>query len=442
MTSNVAKDIDLIVEPDWIVPVVPAGAVFQGCALAVHHGRIEAISPVDEIRANYRATEHVVLPDQVLIPGLVNAHGHAAMSLLRGFADDLPLESWLNDHIWPAEAQWVSDQFVRDGAQIACAEMIQSGTTCFSDMYFYPDITAEVANQAGLRSRIAFPIIDFPSAWASGPDEYLHKGLELYDQYKNHPLVSVAFGPHAPYTVNDQTLERVAVLSEELDTAIHIHLHETKTEVANSMQQHGESGVAHMEKLGILGPRTEAVHMTQLTDEDIEIVKKTNTSVIHCPKSNLKLASGLCPTAKLLDHGITVGLGTDSAASNNCLNMLEEMRFASLIAKVAAEDSTAVSAEQSLHMATLGSAKAMGLDQDIGSLEVGKAADMVSLRVDQTQTQPLYNLISQLVYSVQTQATNSWVAGKRLLADGHLTSLNETELLAKAADWQQRISNA
>ena len=436
------KQVDLIVQPEWLVPVVPAGAVYQDCAIAILNGRIEAVLPIEEIQTNYQAPETIRLAGQALMPGLVNAHGHSAMTLLRGYADDLPLQNWLNEHIWPAESQWVSDEFVRDGTRIACGEMIRSGTTCFSDMYFFPDITAEVANQAGLRSRIAFPIIDFPSAWAQGPDEYMHKGLALHDQYKNHSLVTAAFGPHSPYTVNDQALERIAVLSEELDAQIHIHLHETQKEVEDSLEQYGQTPIARMEQLGILGPRTEAVHMTQLSEADLEIVKKTNTSVIHCPKSNLKLASGFCPISDLLDNHITLGLGTDSAASNNCLNMLEEMRFASLVSKAASNNATALSAQESLHMATLGSATAMGLGSEIGSLEAGKAADMISVEINNLQSQPLYNLISQLVYSVPTQAKNVWVNGKALLLDGELQTLSTTELLARASDWQTKISCA
>eukprot|EP00903_Cladosiphon_okamuranus_P004389 g4387.t1 len=400
------KQADLIIKPEWVVPVVPEAAVYTNCALAVLDGRIEAILPVDEITSNFQAKSTIDLPGQALLPGLVNAHGHAAMTLLRGYADDLALNTWLTEHIWPAESQHVSDEFVRDGTRIACAEMIRTGTTCFSDMYFFPDVAADVANQAGLRSRIAFPVLDFPSAWAQSAEEYVHKGLALHDQYKNHPLVSIAFGPHAPYTVGQSTLERIAVLAEELDAAIHIHLHETRQEVEDSLQEHGLRPTKRMEQLGILGPRTEAVHMTQWDDGDLEIIQKTNTSVIHCPKSNLKLASGFCPTAELLKADIRLGLGTDGAASNNCLNMLEEMRFASLLGKATAEDPTALSATQTLYMATMGGAQAMGLDREIGSLEPGKLADMISIRVDDLQSQPVYNLISQIVYAAPSQALN------------------------------------
>lgn len=434
------KQIDLLIQPEWIIPIVPEGAVYQNCAVAIHEGRIEAIVPVEETIQLYQADSIVELPNQAILPGLVNAHGHSAMTLLRGFADDLPLHTWLNDHIWPAESEWVGEEFVRDGTRLACAELIRSGTTCFSDMYFFPDVTAETATQAGLRSRIAFPVIDFPSAWAQGPDEYLHKGLELHDQYKNHSLVNVAFGPHAPYTLSNATLERVAVLAEELDAAIQVHLHETAQEVKDSIAQHGVRPTERLNQLGILGPGTEAVHMTQVTDADVDVLSSTNTSVIHCPKSNLKLASGFCPVNELLQNGVKIGLGTDSAASNNCLNMLEEMRFASLLAKSISEDATALKAQESLYMATLGGASALGLEAEIGSLEPGKSADMISIRMDNLPSQPLYDVVSQVVYSAPTQVWNSWVNGKQLLQDNELTTLNQNEILARANDWRQKIS--
>ena len=434
------KQIDLLIKPEWLVPVVPQGAVFQNCALAVDDGRIEAIVPVDEAVGLYQAETTIELTGQALLPGLVNAHGHSAMSLLRGYADDLPLNTWLNEHIWPAESEWVGEEFVRDGARLACGELIHTGTTCFSDMYFFPDTTVDTASQAGLRSRIAFPVIDFPSAWAQSPDEYLHKGLELHDQYKNHPLANIAFGPHAPYTVSNSTFERVAVLSEELDAAIQVHLHETQQEVEDSLSEHGVRPVTRLNQLGILGPRTEAVHMTQVSDEDLDTIKTTNTSVVHCPKSNLKLASGFCPASQFLANNIQVGLGTDSAASNNCLNMLEEMRFASLLGKTVSADATALSAEQSLHMATLGGASVLGLESEIGSLEPGKLADMISIRLDNLSSQPVYDVISQIVYSAPTEAWNSWVQGKQLMQDGVLQTLNETEVLARASDWREKIS--
>lgn len=435
------EQVDLIIKPQWILPIVPANTIFEDCALIVDRGLIKAVLPNLEADRLYQAKKQIELPGQALMPGFVNAHGHAAMTLLRGYADDLSLETWLNDHIWPIEARLVSDEFVRDGSKHAIAEMIRSGTTCFSDQYFFPEIVAEVAVQAGIRCRIAFPILEFPSAWGQGPDEYIHKGLSLRDDYKNHHLVDIAFGPHAPYTLEDVSLQRVAVLAEELDAHIQIHLHETASEVADSLKLHGVRPIERMENLGILGPRTEAVHMTQLIDSDIELLSRYNTSVIHCPQSNLKLASGLCPVTKLRDSGITVGLGTDSAASNNNLDMLKEVNYASLVAKVVADNASSLNAFESLQMATLASAKAMGIDDQLGSLEVDKRADMISISIDQLHVEPVYNIASQLVYASQSsQIQNSWVAGNQILDNRQLTTLNEQEIRARSKDWAQRIA--
>lgn len=435
------EQVDLIIKPQWILPIVPAHTVLEDCALVIDRGLIKALLPIAEADRLYLAAEQIELPDQVLMPGLVNAHGHAAMALLRGYADDLSLEAWLNEHIWPTEGRLVSEEFVRDGTRLAIAEMVRSGTTCFSDQYFFPEIVADVAVQAGIRSRIAFPILEFPSAWGQGPEEYIHKGLSLRDDYKNHPGVQIAFGPHAPYTLEDASLQRIAVLSEELDAHIQIHLHETASEVADSLKLHGVRPIERMENMGILGPRTEAVHMTQLIDSDIELLARYNTAVIHCPRSNLKLASGFCPVAKLREQDIIVGLGTDGAASNNNLDMLSEINQASILAKAVANDPKALTAFESLKMATLDSATAMGLDDSLGSIETGKQADLIAISMNEVHTQPLYNIASQLVYaSNSSQVHNTWVAGKQLLSDGKLTTLNEQEIHAHSKEWAQKIA--
>ena len=430
-----------MIKPQWILPIVPPDSVFEGCALIVDCGLIKAILPSVEAARRYRADDRLDLPNQVLMPGLVNAHGHSAMSLLRSYADDLPLATWLNDRIWPAENRLVSEDFVRDGTRLAVAEMILSGTTCFSDQYFFPERAAEVAVQAGIRARIAFPVFEFPSAWGQGPEEYIHKGLSLRDDYRDHSLVQIAFGPHAPYTLEDPSLQKIAVLSEELNTHIQIHLHETASEVADALKLGGMRPIERMENLGILGPRTEAVHMTQLIDSDIELLIRYNTAVIHCPQSNLKLASGLCPVAKIREKGITLGLGTDGAASNNNLDMLKEVNHASLLAKAVAGDARALNAFESLQMATLDSATAMGMANSIGSLEVGKQADMISLSLNELHTEPACNIASRIVYaSNSSQVKNSWVAGRQLLSDGQLLTLNKQEIHARCKEWAQKIT--
>ncbi len=435
------QQVDLILRPQWILPIAPTDNVFEDCALVVHQGVIEALLPVAEAERRYRADKTIDLPNQVLMPGLVNAHGHSAMCLLRGYADDLPLNDWLENHIWPAESQWVSEAFVRDGTRHAIAEMIRSGTTCFSDTYFFPEVAVDAAVNAGIRMRAAFPLLEFPTAWGRNADEYIHKGLALRDDYKNHELIDIAFGPHAPYTVEDKTFERIAMLSEELDAHIHLHLHEAAKEVEDSLKLHAMRPVERMEKLGILGPRTETVHMTQLIESDIELLARYNSSVIHCPKSNMKLASGICPIARLRDAGIQLALGTDGAASNNRLDMFSELNTASLLAKVSSMDPTCLSAFDALRMATLGGARIMGLDDKIGSLEVGKKADMISVQLDTINSQPLYQVVSQLVYaSESSQVTNSWVDGQLLMDNGKLSTIPEQELLAISREWANRIS--
>ncbi|MCV6605294.1 MAG: TRZ/ATZ family hydrolase, partial [Porticoccaceae bacterium] len=378
---------------------MPHNQLLQDCAVVVDCGDIVTVTTHNEAASQYSATETVELAEHLLIPGLVNAHGHGAMSLLRGYADDQPLHTWLNDHIWPAEQQWVSEPFVRDGTNLAMAEMIRSGTTCFADMYFFPEAIAAAASRCGLRAQVAFPVFDFPSNWGSGPDDYIHKGLALRDGYKNDDMIQIAFGPHAPYTVADEALQKVATYSEELATPIHIHLHETAQEVADEQQKTGLRPIERLNQLGVMSPLTQCVHMTQINDTDLTLLHDSGAHVIHCPESNLKLASGFCPVKQLLDRGINVALGTDGAASNNDLSLLGEMKTAALLAKAIADDATALNAHSALRMATLAGARALGMGDRVGSIEAGKAADLTAVRLDELESLPLFNPVSQLVYT-------------------------------------------
>jgi 5-methylthioadenosine/S-adenosylhomocysteine deaminase len=435
------KSIRLLIKARWIIPVVPANRVLENCALAINNGQILALLPQEEAERQYNAEQTINLGNHLLIPGLVNAHGHAAMSLLRGYADDLPLKPWLEEHIWPAEQQWVSEEFVRDGAALAMAEMIKSGTTCFADMYFYPEQTAQVAQQAQMRAQISFPLFDFPSAWGLGPDEYFAKGLQLHDNFRSSALIRIGFGPHAPYTLSDEPLKKIAVLAPELEAPIHIHLHETAREVEESLKTHGKRPSQRLMDLGLLSPLTQCVHMTQVDDSDLALLQQTGAHVIHCPESNLKLASGFCPVKTLMDAGVNLALGTDGAASNNDLNLLGELKTASLLAKAVSGDASALDAHTALRMATLNGAKALGLEDKIGSLEVGKSADLVAIDMGDLETQPLYNPASQLIYTDSgRRVSHVWVAGKALLLSRQLQTLNERELLAKARWWRQQIA--
>ena len=371
----------------------------------------------------------------------MNAHGHAAMSLFRGLADDLPLMTWLQNHIWPAEAKWVDEAFVRDGTDLAIAEQIKGGISCFSDMYFFPKVASERVHNSGMRAQIAMPILDFPIPGAATADEAIRQGVELFGDLKHHPRIKIAFGPHAPYTVSDANLEKVRVIAEELDAAIHMHVHETAFEVQQSIEQYGERPLARLARLGLLGPRLQAVHMTQISEDDLALLVESNSSVIHCPESNLKLASGFCPVERLWQAGVNVAVGTDGAASNNDLDLLGETRTAALLAKAVAGSATALDAHRALRMATLNGARAMGLETEIGSLEVGKAADIVAFDLSGLAQQPIYDPVSQLIYATGRDCVKHlWVGGKQLLDDRQLTRMDEQQLSATAAAWGRRIS--
>jgi 5-methylthioadenosine/S-adenosylhomocysteine deaminase len=434
------QPVDLLVLPRWLVPIEPAGAVLNDYALAVHAGRIVDLLPVDQARKTYAPTETLELSRHAVMPGLVNVHTHAAMTLLRGIADDLPLMDWLQNHIWPAEGAHVSRAFCEDGVRLACAEMIRSGTTCFNDMYFFPDVSAAVATSAGMRAMVGLIVFDFPTVWAANADEYLHKGLAIHDALKNDPLVRTIFAPHAPYTVSDAPLRKVREYATELGIGIHTHLHETESEVVMAIQATGKRPWQRLKDLELLGPDLLAVHMTQLSDEEIAEAAQFRVQIAHCPESNLKLASGFCPVDRLQKAGVNVALGTDGAASNNDLDLLGEMRTAALLAKGVAGDARAVAAPQALHMATLGGAAALGLDQETGSLAKGKSADFIALDLSTSATQPLYNVLSHLVYAAnRDQVTDVYVAGRALMRARELLTVDEPAAIAKAQEWRARI---
>ena len=434
--------LDLLLLPEWIVPVEPAGVVLREHALGIRDGRIALLAPREEA-LQVAARERRELPGTLLAPGLVNAHGHAAMSLFRGLADDLPLMTWLQEHIWPAEAKWVSEDFVRDGTELAIAEQLKGGVTAFSDMYFFPAVASEVVHHCGVRAQITIPVLNFPVPGAHDTDESLRRGLELFNDLRHHPRIRVAFGPHAPYTVSDDRLERVRVLAEQLDAGIHMHVHETAHEVQQALEQHGERPLARLARLGLLGPRFQAVHMTQIDDADLELLVHYNASVIHCPESNLKLASGFCPVERLWQAGVNVAVGTDGAASNNDLDLLGETRTAALLAKAVAGSATALDAHRALRMATLNGARALGIADECGSLQPGKSADLVAFDLSALPQQPVYDPVSQLIYaSGRDCVKHVWVAGKPLLEDGQLLRLDEQALIARARDWGRRIAGA
>ncbi len=437
------QSVDTLLHARWIIPVEPDNVVLEHHSIAISDGRILALLPSAEARGRYRAETELELADHALIPGLINTHTHAAMSLMRGLADDLPLMEWLTRHIWPAEARWISEDFVHDGTQLAMAEMLRGGTTCFNDMYFFPDAAARAASHAGMRAVVGMIVIDFPTVWAQNADEYLHKGIKVHDQFHGDTLITTAFAPHAPYTVSDAPLQKVAMYAEEMDVPIHMHVHETAHEVEQAVADGGMRPLRRLAEQGLLTPRLLAVHMTQLDDEDIAAVAAAGSHVVHCPESNLKLASGFCPVQKLLAAGINVALGTDGAASNNDLDMFGEMRIAALLAKGVAGDASAVPAAQALRMATLNGARALGLESVTGSLEAGKAADIVAVRLGDIESRPLYHPISQLVYATgRDKVSDVWVAGRHLLKARQLTTLDEAALLTRAQQWRDKIQHS
>ncbi len=434
------EHVDHIVHARWLLPVVPRDSLLEEHSVALSEGRIVAIAPRAELAHRFAAPAETTLAHQVLLPGLVNAHGHLAMTLLRGLADDHALMEWLQQHIWPAEARWVGEEFVRAGTRLAIAEMLASGTTCASDMYFFPDVVAATVIETGFRAQIAFPVMDHPSAWASGAEEYLAKGLQVRDDYRGNPRLSFAFGPHAPYTNGDAILARIAMLAAELDAPVQMHVHETAGEVRDAIAQHGNRPLARLAALGLLSPRFQAVHMTQVAPADLELLARERVQVIHCPSSNLKLAAGFCPVHALGGAGINVALGTDGAASNNTLDLFAEMRLAALLAKGSSGDPTALSAHAALRMATLGGAEALGLADRIGSLEPGKDADMIAVDVRRLGCQPVYDLHSALVYTGSGSAvTHAWIEGRELLAGERAGALDPERLRADAALWRERI---
>ncbi len=433
-------NVDTLISSRWVIPVEPANLVLENHCVAIKNTEIVDILPADIAKEKYVAEKKYDLDSHALLPGLVNAHTHAAMSLFRGMADDLHLMEWLSNHIWPAEQKWVSPKFVEDGTRLAVAEMIRSGTTCFADMYFFADEAAAVASSVGIRSVIGLIVIDFPTAWARDADEYLLKAGQVHHKFRNTPLVSTAFAPHSPYAVSQQSLLQLNTLAEELDIPIQMHIHETADEVKQSLDDHGKRPLQRLEEMGLLSPRLLAVHMTQLEQAEINMLTHYGVNVIHCPESNLKLASGFCPVAKLQEADINVALGTDGAASNNDLDMIGEMRTAALLGKGVAKDPLAVKAFTALEMSTINGARALGLQNIIGSVCKGKQADLIAIDLSELESQPLHNPISQIVYTAnRNQVSDVWVAGKQLLKSRELLTINENQVKLNAADWKDKL---
>jgi 5-methylthioadenosine/S-adenosylhomocysteine deaminase len=430
------KSCDLIISAPWVLPVAPENTALTDHSVAISGSRIGDIGPTDTLLQKYPDAQHLALDHHILLPGLINTHCHSAMTLLRGAGEDQPLKAWLEETIWPLEAAVMNDNYVTLGTQLAVAEMLLSGTTTFSDMYFLPEKVAEVCVDIGIRAQLAFPIIEFANAWSKNADDALDKGLALHEQLKGNGLVHVALGPHSGYSLSASELEHVARVGLDQNLPIQMHIHETAQEVADAHQLMGQSWIERCADIGMLGPHVQAVHMTQISDTDLKLVADTNTRIVHCPTSNLKLASGYCPTTELRHAGVTVSLGTDGAASNNRLNLFAEARMASLLAKHTNQNAAAANAQDMLHMATLGGARALGIADVTGSLEVGKAADLIAVDINSLGMLPMYNPFAALIHGDAGNAiSHTYVAGKALVKDGQLTQNSLTNLAQQVQTW-------
>ena len=435
------RTIQTLLSSRYIVPVEPIDTVLENHSIAIDNGRIVDILPTEQALQEFNAKMHHDYDQHILMPGLINAHTHAAMALFRGFANDLPVMDWLQNHIWPAEAKWVDESFVQDGTELAIAEMLRGGTTCFNDMYFYPEITARIASNIGMRAVVGMIIMTFPTRYASTVDEYFSKSLSLFDEYKSDPLIRSIFAPHAPYSVPDEAFTKINSYANELDLQVHIHVHESQDEIESSLKEHGMRPLARLGKLGLINPNLLAVHMTQLTSEEITLVADAGVNVVLCPESNLKLSNGFCPSHELLKNDVRLAIGTDGCASNDDLDMFSEMRTAALLSKGISKDPTAFPAQHVIKAATLNAAIALGLGDEIGSLEKGKSADIIAIRCDTVESQPMYDVYSHLVYSTaRGRVCDAYVAGRQLLRDRTLTTISEDEIITKTHHWAQKLS--
>lgn len=429
-----------ILLPDYVLPVRPDNVCLGDHAVIVSGGLVEAVLPRERALADYPTAARVDLPGHALLPGLINMHTHSPMTLLRGLADDLRLNAWLKEHIWPAEGRWVGRDFVSHGTELAMAEMLRAGTTCFNEMYFFPDAIAETVRAAGMRAAIGMPVIDLKTPWASDAHQCLARAREVHASLQGAERLSVTLAPHALYTVGDEALAELAELANELELPVCMHVLEIAWEIEHSRTTYQRRPLQRLHGHGLLGERFQGVHMAHLDTEDVDLLAETGTHVIHCPESNLKLASGVCPVADLLAAGVNVSVGTDGAASNNNLDLLGELRTAALLAKGTSGDPCVLNAGTALELVTINAARAMGLGDAIGSIEPGKRADFCAIDLDQPETQPLHNVLSQIVYAASNrQITDVWVDGERLLEKGELTTIDLQRVAARSRDWRERL---
>jgi len=440
LSNQAPAEVDLIIEARWLATMVKNAPLSEHYSVIVQNDTIVDVLSTALAKSQYTSTDTVSLDEHILIPGLINLHTHAAMNLMRGIADDLPLMQWLNEHIWPAERAVVSSDYVKDASLHACAEMLSGGTTCFNDMYFFPQATAAAINQSGMRANLGLFVSEFANSYANDADDYLQKGFESHDSWRGNGMISSSIAPHAPYTVSDRTFEKIITYAEQLSIGIHTHLHETRDEISQSEAQYGVRPIQRLLKLGLLGPNFTAAHGVHLLPSEIDILSEYGSHIAHCPSSNLKLGSGIAPISSMLKNNVNVGIGTDGAASNNRLDMFAEMRLAALLAKGASEDPTTVPAHQALEMATINAAKALGLDDKIGSIEIGKKADVVAIKLSDITISPCYDPISHLVYTCgREHVTHTWVAGELRYSNGLYANIEPMELKEIIQKWHPKL---
>lgn len=440
MTNPNKKNASIIISASWIFTSNSEGQLLSDYSIVIENDKIIDLVPQDKVFDEYEANDTYQLTDYILIPGLINTHTHAAMSLFKGFADDLPLQDWLNDYIWPAEKEFINSSFVKDGSILALSEMIKSGVTTFNDMYFFPDATAEAVKELGVRSNIGLVVLDFPTNYATDPEDYLLKGFEFRDKWRNEELITTSIAPHAPYSVSDEAFTLINTYSEELSINIHTHLHETQWEIEDSIEKYGITPVQRLNNLGIIGPSLMAVHCVHLNDQDMATLAKNKVSIVHNPSSNMKLGSGIADIAKMLKQNLNISLGTDSSASNNRLDMMEEMRLAALLIKGSTKSPESFSANEAIKMATINGAKALGLESIIGSIEKNKKADLVAIDLNSIENQPIYNPLTTLVYSSsRSDVSYVWIDGEIKLKDKKLVKIDEERIIQLAKKWQRKL---
>ena len=440
MTNPNKKNASIIISASWIFTSNSEGQLLSDYSIVIENDKIIDLVPQDKVFDEYEANDTYQLTDHILIPGLINTHTHAAMSLFKGFADDLPLQDWLNDYIWPAEKEFINSSFVKDGSILALSEMIKSGVTTFNDMYFFPDATAEAVKELGVRSNIGLIVLDFPTNYATDPEDYLLKGFEFRDKWRNEELITTSIAPHAPYSVSDEAFTLINTYSEELSINIHTHLHETQWEIEDSIEKYGITPVQRLNNLGIIGPSLMAVHCVHLNDQDMATLAKNKVSIVHNPSSNMKLGSGISDIAKMLKQNLNISLGTDSSASNNRIDIMEEMRLAALLIKGSTKSPELFSANEAIKMATINGAKALGLESIIGSIEKNKKADLVAIDLNSIENQPIYNPLTTLVYSSsRSDVSYVWIDGEIKLKDKKLVKIDEERIIQLAKKWQRKL---